>query len=171
MKPVFLYLFLFGTLLSITSCLDDPEEIAWRKANDNFMQSLKDSSEFKPLEYNDHILYNDENYNYLDHPLSGIYYKTLVQGQGQVPLVGQTVEVEYEGRLYNGTVFDSGSRTTLVGSGVISGWTEVLYRIPQGSTWEVAIPYYLGYGEAKYGSIPAYSCLIFTMELVSISED
>jgi len=171
MKPAFLYLFLLGTLLSISSCLDDPEAIAWRKANEDFMQSLRNSSEYKPLEFNDSVLYGDDNYNYLDHPLSGIYYKTLVQGHGAVPLVGQRVEVAYEGRLYDGTVFDSGSRTTLVGSGVISGWSEVLYRIPQGSTWEVSIPYYLGYGETKYGSIPAYSCLIFTMELVSILED
>ncbi|MDD2618120.1 MAG: FKBP-type peptidyl-prolyl cis-trans isomerase [Bacteroidales bacterium] len=171
MKPAFLYLFLLGSILSITSCLDDPEAIAWRKANDDFMQSLKASSEYKPLEINDHILYGDESYNYLEHPLSGIYYKTLEQGQGALPLVGQTVEVEYEGRLYDNTIFDSGSRTTLVGSGVIEGWSEVLYRIPQGSSWEVVIPYYLGYGETKYGSIPGYSCLIFRMELVRILED
>ena len=171
MKPAYLYLFLLGALFSITSCLDDPEVTAWRKANDEFMLSLKDSSEFKPLEYNDRILYGDENYNYLDHPVSGIYYKTLVEGRGAVPLVGQTVQVEYEGRLYDGTVFDSGSRTTLVGTGVISGWSEVLYRIPLVSTWELAIPYHLGYGEVKHGYIPAYSCLIFTMELVSIVED
>lgn len=171
MKPAIWSIFLLGSLLSITSCLDDPEAIAWRKANDEFTQNIKDSSEFKPLEYYDYVLYGDENYNYLDHPLTGIYYKVLVQGQGAVPLVGQTVEVEYQGSLYDGKVFDSGSKTVTVGSGVISGWSEVLYRMPQGSTWEVVIPYHLGYGESKYGSIPAYSSLIFEMELYSISED
>lgn len=171
MKPTFFFLFLTGILLSITSCLDDPEAIAWREANDAYIESLKDSANYHPLEINDYLLYGDSSYNYLEHTMTGIYYKTIVQGQGVVPLVGQTVEVYYIGWLYDGTVFESGIKNVLVGSGVISGWSEVLYRMPEGSVWEAVLPYYLGYGETEYGDVPAYSNLIFRMELASIAED
>lgn len=56
-------------------------------------------------------------------------------------------------------------------TGVISGWVEILQHMQVGERWEVYIPYGSGYGAAAQGSnIPAYSTLIFDMQLVEITE-
>ena len=81
------------------------------------------------------------------------------------------MEVNYEGRLIDGTVFDSsyrrGQPTQFPVTGVIKGWTEALLLMPEGSTWELYIPQELGYGERGAGrNIPAYATLIFKVELL-----
>ena len=72
----------------------------------------------------------------------------------------------------DGTVFDSsidrGNPATFSVNGVIKGWSEVLQLMPVGSKWKVYIPYDLAYGEAEMGSIPAFSLLIFDIELLGI---
>ena len=103
---------------------------------------------------------------------SGLQYKILTQGDGPVPTSLQKVKVNYEGRLIDGTVFDSsynrGEPTEFAVNQVIPGWTEALCMMPVGSKWEIYIPQNLAYGERKAGSIPPYSTLIFTVELLSI---
>ena len=51
---------------------------------------------------------------------------------------------------------------------VIEGWQEALKAMPVGSRWIVYIPYELGYGTRACGNIPAYSTLIFEIELQGI---
>ena len=55
-------------------------------------------------------------------------------------------------------------------SSVISGWTVALQHMVEGDKWEVWIPQGLGYGSTAYGSIPAYSTLIFEIEVVEVVE-
>ena len=102
---------------------------------------------------------------------SGLQYKVLVKGDGDIPTTSDEVTVRYEGRLINGTVFDSSYKrkdgtAKFRPDKVIKGWTEALTMMPVGSKWELYIPYNLAYGDRKSGSIPPYSTLIFTVELV-----
>lgn len=104
---------------------------------------------------------------------SGLQYKVLKEGHGEVPKSSDEVEVIYEGKLIDGTVFDStekhGTKTDKFNAGsLIKGWTEALTMMPVGSKWELYIPYQLAYGERQAGQIPAYSTLVFNLELVSI---
>lgn len=104
---------------------------------------------------------------------SGLQYEVLVQGKGPKPTAEQTVKVHYEGTLVDGTVFDSsyqrGEPIEFPLNGVIKGWTEGLQLMPKGSKYKLYIPYELGYGERGAGqSIPPYSTLIFTVELLDI---
>ena len=105
---------------------------------------------------------------------SGLQYKVIKAGQGEVPKATDEVEVIYEGRLIDGTVFDAtskhgGAKTDKCRAGnLIKGWTEALTTMPVGSKWQIYIPYELAYGERQAGQIPPYSTLIFDLELVSI---
>lgn len=104
---------------------------------------------------------------------SGLQYKVLVKGDGEVPLEDQKVQVNYEGRLIDGTVFDSSARhddkpSEFKPNQVIKGWSEALTMMPVGSKWQLFIPYYLAYGNRSAGEIKPYSTLIFDVELVGI---
>lgn len=106
---------------------------------------------------------------------SGLQYKVLQAGDGPVPKSTDKVQVKYEGRLTDGTVFDStakhgGNPITLSPTQVIKGWTEALTMMPVGSKWQLYIPQELGYGARPSGPIPAYSTLVFDVELVGIEE-
>lgn len=104
---------------------------------------------------------------------SGLQYKVLEKGKGPVPGKNDTCTVKYEGRLIDGTVFDSSYKRNpqtidFTPSQVIKGWTEALTMMPVGSKWQIFIPENLAYGERGAGDIPPYSTLIFEVELVSI---
>ena len=103
---------------------------------------------------------------------SGLQYKVLVQGTGDIPQKTEKVKVNYEGRLIDGKVFDSsykrGEPTEFRPDQVIRGWTEALTMMPVGSKWQLYIPYELAYGERDMGEIKPYSALIFDVEMVSI---
>lgn len=103
---------------------------------------------------------------------SGLQYKIVKQGDGPKPITSDVVEVHYKGTLIDGTQFDSsydrGETATFGVTGVIAGWTEVLQLMNVGSICEIALPEDIAYGARGNGSIPPYSTLIFTVELVSI---
>lgn len=104
---------------------------------------------------------------------SGLQYKIITEGKGEKPKATDKVKVDYEGRLIDGTVFDSsykrGSATSFQCNQVIKGWTEALQKMPVGSKWELYIPYQLAYGDRETGQhIKPYSALIFTVELHGI---
>ncbi|MBQ9559416.1 MAG: FKBP-type peptidyl-prolyl cis-trans isomerase [Bacteroidaceae bacterium] len=105
---------------------------------------------------------------------SGLQYKVLTQGTGEIPTATQRVKVNYEGRLIDGTVFDSSYKrnepTTFGCNQVIKGWTEALTMMPVGSKWELYIPQELAYADRETGQIPPFSMLIFTVELISIEK-
>ena len=103
---------------------------------------------------------------------SGVQYKVIKEGSGAMPKDTSTVKVNYEGRLIDGTVFDSsykrGEAVTLRANPVIKGWTEALVHMPAGSVWEVYIPQELAYGDREQGQIKPYSPLVFKIELISV---
>ena len=104
---------------------------------------------------------------------SGLQYKVLVKGDGPVPTNDDKVQVNYEGRLVDGTVFDASAKhgdkpIEFKPSQVIKGWQEALTMMPVGSTWQLFIPYELAYGDRNSGEIKPYSALIFDVNLVGI---
>ena len=103
---------------------------------------------------------------------SGLQYKVITKGEGEIPTATQKVKVHYRGTLIDGTEFDSSYKrnqpATFGCNQVIKGWTEALTMMPVGSKWELYIPQELGYADREQGKIPPFSCLIFTVELLEI---
>ena len=103
---------------------------------------------------------------------SGLQYKVLVEGDGALPTDTSTLKVNYEGKLIDGTVFDSSYERNMPFEinmrmpGVIEGWVEALKMMPAGSKWEVTIPQELAYGAQNQGPIKPFSTLIFTIEVL-----
>ena len=105
---------------------------------------------------------------------SGLQYKVITAGTGDIPTATDRVKVNYEGRLIDGTVFDSSYKrnqpATFGCNQVIKGWTEALTMMPVGSKWEIYVPQQLGYADREAGKIPPFSTLIFTVELLEIAK-
>jgi len=112
---------------------------------------------------------------------SGLQYKVITEGKGEIPADTCKVKVHYKGTLIDGTEFDSSySRkdkdgnpqpTTFRANQVIKGWTEALTMMPVGSKWELYIPQELAYGARETGGqIKPFSTLIFEVELLSIEK-
>ena len=104
---------------------------------------------------------------------SGLQYKVLVAGDGELPSDTTTLKVNYEGRLIDGTVFDSSYERNspltvdMAQPRVIEDWVEALKLMPAGSKWEITIPQELGYGSQETGGlIKPFSTLIFTVEVL-----
>ena len=104
---------------------------------------------------------------------SGVQYKVIKEGSGEIPKDSSMVVVNYEGKTIDGTVFDSSygkEPVTFPANRVIKGWTEALCHMPVGSIWEVYIPQELAYGERSTGQFKPFSALIFKIELLSIKK-
>ena len=105
---------------------------------------------------------------------SGVQYKVIKEGSGEIPADSSTVVVNYEGKTIDGKVFDSSydrkEPVTFPANRVIKGCTEALVHMPVGSIWEVYIPQELAYGERSTGQLKPFSALIFKIELISIKK-
>jgi FKBP-type peptidyl-prolyl cis-trans isomerase len=104
---------------------------------------------------------------------SGLQYEVLTEGTGAKPVATDTVVVHYVGTFTDGKVFDSsrakGEPATFPLAGVIPGWTEGIPLMNVGSTFRFFIPSSIGYGpQGAPPVIPAYSTLIFEVELIDI---
>lgn len=102
---------------------------------------------------------------------SGLMYRVIKAGTGAIPSENDIVEVNYEGKLVDGTIFGSSyerkQSAKFPVNGVIKGWTEALKMMPVGSTWELMIPSELAYGEYGAGNvIPGNAALIFKVDLL-----
>ncbi len=102
---------------------------------------------------------------------SGLQYKILEEGDGDIPGSNDRVKAIYRGTLIDGTEFDSskGAASQFSVRGVIKGWTEALQMMPVGSKWQLFIPSELAYGEmGRRPPIGPNSTLLFDIELVEI---
>lgn len=104
---------------------------------------------------------------------SGLQYEVLTEGTGKKPKATDTVRCHYEGRLLDGTVFDSSyKRNEPADFGlqqVIAGWTEGVQLMSEGAKYRFYIPYLLAYGEGGAGGmIPPFATLIFDVELIKV---
>ena len=103
----------------------------------------------------------------------GIYYKVLQSGEGKsTPTVRSIVSVHYKGSLIDGKEFDNSYKRNCPEAfrlcEVIDGWQLALQQMHVGDKWIIYIPYELGYGNKASGPIPAFSTLVFEVELLGI---
>ena len=193
-KYILLSLLFTQCLLLFTSC-DETEEVNkyadWRNRNEAFIDSLKRVYDAKTdPELIQIIPYAEKNY-----PIYAKKLKTVTSGE--TPLYTDSVYTYYRGMLIDEAVFGAAttphyytklyqsldvfdknfegeepnafeSPTKFFVNGVVAGWREVLQRMKVGERWEVYIPWQQGYGSSVSGTIPAYSTLIFDVNLVSI---
>jgi FKBP-type peptidyl-prolyl cis-trans isomerase FklB len=107
---------------------------------------------------------------------SGLQYSILREGTGRTPKATDTVSANYEGKLTDGTVFDSsykrGQPLSIPVNRVIRGWSEALQSMKEGSKWHLVIPADLAYGATPPpGSpIPSNAVLVFDVELLRIEQ-
>jgi FKBP-type peptidyl-prolyl cis-trans isomerase FklB len=106
---------------------------------------------------------------------SGLQYEIVKKAEGAQPKATDVVTVHYEGKLTDGTVFDSsiqrGSPIDLPVNGVIPGWVEGLQLMHVGEKVKLFIPSELAYGEQSPSpAIPANSVLVFDLELIAIKD-
>lgn len=104
---------------------------------------------------------------------SGLQYLVIKQGTGKQPASDSRVKVHYEGRLVDGTVFDSsidrGEPLTFPLDQVIAGWTEGVQLMKEGAKYRFFIPASLAYGETGANAIPPNNVVIFDVELLEVS--
>ncbi|WP_066015517.1 FKBP-type peptidyl-prolyl cis-trans isomerase [Endozoicomonas atrinae] len=106
---------------------------------------------------------------------SGLQYRVLTKGNGIKPSITDHVTVHYEGRLIDGTLFESSytrnQPATFQLNRVIAGWTEGIQKMPEGSTWELFIPSTLAYGSSGIpGIIGPNEAIIFKVELRDVNK-
>lgn len=127
----------------------------YKLQNESYMESLRTEEDIKELP-------------------CGILYRVLEEGTGDsTPRLNSIVTVHYRGSLINGREFDNSWRRNYPEAfrlnEVIEGWQIALQRMHIGDHWIVYIPYTMGYGTRTSGPIPAFSTLIFEVQLLGIA--
>lgn len=127
----------------------------WQQQNTEFMYNISQDPEARALG-------------------AGVYYKVLASGTGdRSPQQFSVVTCHYKGSLVTGKVFDNsyerGCPEAFRCRDLIAGFTLALLHMKVGDHWMVYIPYDQGYGSRNSGPIPAFSTLIFEIELLSIA--
>ena len=131
-----------------------------RKAKDN----LKEAEEFLAANKEKEGVFTTE---------SGLQYRIIVEGTGDMPAETDQVKVHYKGTLLDGQEFDATTEDSPAQfrvNGVVKGWVEALQLMPVGSKWELYIHPDLAYGAnpRQGGIIEANHALIFEIELLEI---
>ena len=137
-------------------------------------QKLKEEAGAKFKAYGEQYLAENAKKDGVKVTKSGLQYEVLNEGTGKSPKATDNVKCHYEGRLIDGTVFDSsyrrGTPATFPLDGVIAGWTEGLQLMKEGAKYRFHIPYNRAYGANGAGeSIPPYSALVFDVELLGVN--
>ena len=104
----------------------------------------------------------------------GVLYHEVTAGKGPTPKDDTKLLVHYEGKLMDGTVFDSsydrGQPASMRPSQTVPGFWHSLVKMKAGSKWEVYIPYDQAYGNRAAGAVKPYSDLFFTLEIIKFEE-
>lgn len=109
---------------------------------------------------------------------SGLQYKIVKEGKGQIPADTTELYVTYTGTLVDSTQFDSSIKEdrktkikknepfkTKPNGSIIEGWKEILKTVPVGTKLVLYVPSDLGYGPRQMAKIKPFSTLIFEMEI------
>lgn len=181
MKTKFLLLFTLSALIFASCSKDDETDTIWKESNEAAFAKTAASSEFKTIE--------SPSKN------GSIAYRVIKSGDGKRPLYNDKVKVLYEGSykrydwnkedsyknedgvtIKNRIIFDStADRNNVAQSFVVStlvdGFSTALQNMNVGDKWEVWMPWRLAYGANGSQIIPAYTTLVFEIELVEIIKE
>ncbi len=168
MKNILFRTLLICSVFLLPSCMDsDTGEsyLTWKENNEAFFQQMEDSIDTTTGKPYYTKLYNPA------YPKQYLLYRALETSENtDVINANSTVEVNYNGRLYNTEdYFDKGSNVKFRVDQVIEGWSIALQNMHKGDEWELIIPWDLGYGVT--GSAPSifpYSTLIFTVDVLGV---
>jgi peptidylprolyl isomerase/FKBP-type peptidyl-prolyl cis-trans isomerase FklB len=167
MRPILL--FLAAAVLSLTACEKKAEGQV--SPNEFAAVAAKNANEAKAF-----LAENAKKPGVMTLP-SGVQYLVLKSGPatGAMPKLEDSVQVNYQGALLNGKIFDTtysdaGAQPQVFPlNGLIDAWTEALQQMRPGDEWMLYVPPELGYGEAGAGSeIPPNSLLVFKINLVRV---
>jgi hypothetical protein len=169
MKLVKLFLLCGLSAAIFSSCIDDqPVDDSWKVANEAAFEAWKDSANTVLVE----VPANRGGGSFL-------YRPDRIVETGRSPRFNDSIHVHYKGQYYTGLVFDktyAGSEpdeyeldkfAKFRVSSLIRGWQEALYLMKEGEKWTIIVPQELGYGITA-SSIPAYTTLIFEVELLKV---
>lgn len=137
---------------------------------EKMMKALKADSE-KALD-----IYLKAN-NIAEHTPSGLYYAKSLYTEGAQPQIGQTAQIKFVASYLDGTLLGDSDQLGehydfVYGQGtVLKGLEEGIGLMHVGEKARLVLPYTLAYGENAYGNIPAYSNLVFDVELVGLAND
>lgn len=110
----------------------------------------------------------------MDHTESGLYYSKSVTTKGESPQVGKTARIKYVASLIDGTLLGNSDQlgdyydVAYGKNKVLKGLEEGIGLMKVGEKARFVIPYFLAYGENPYEKIPAYSNLVFDVELLEL---
>lgn len=175
MKLKTLLLFILAALAFASCSKDDETDTIWRENNEAAFAKTAASSEFKTIE--------SPSKN------GSIAYRVIKSGDGKRPLYNDKVKVLYEGSykrydwnkedsyknedgvtIKNRIIFDSTADRDFVVSTLVDGFSTALQHMKVGDKWEVWMPWRLAYGANGSQAIPAYTTLVFEIELLDIIE-
>lgn len=167
-------------VLTITSCSKDDEDKVdevWKQQNEEAFQKIAANPDYKKQQ-----------------SISGngfILYKVLKEGDGNKPAYTDSVRVQYKGFIisnlqgnivedltkvreegfsFDGRLASEGEPSDMIVSQLVDGFTTALQYMKEGDRWEIWIPQKLGYGGQARDGIPAYSTLVFDLELIKVLE-
>lgn len=98
----------------------------------------------------------------------GVHIIIHAPGVGNKPNINSDIEVAYEGRLTDGTIFDSSDKAILSLSSLVKGWQIGLPEIAINGSCTLLIPSEAGYGENGVASVPGNATIIFDVDLLDI---
>lgn len=181
-------------MAAMTACSEnDTEENDfpnWKETNDKYFDQLYTAT-------TTNIMLGDKSWKIIkdwtldsitaSHTYDHVIAHVLTDGQSGVrPFYGDSVRIHYSGRLIptekytGGYQFDKSwtgefneatavpSQMLVSNSALVPGFVTTLQNMHLGDKWEVYIPYQFGYDSSAQGSVPAYSTLVFTIELVGV---
>jgi len=146
-----------AVIVALTAAQDRPapsQDAAWHNRQQLALASLKAADGWKPLE-------------------GGLRWRRVEgNGSGRHPVVTDTVRIHYEGKLIDGTVFDSSWARNEPASfpleRLIKAWQLAVPMAGVGDTIEIAVPPELGYGPLGKGEIPGGAVMMFKIQLIAI---
>lgn len=156
-KNSFISLLIISTVLAFTLISCDPSKKYIEQEEDQIQDYLK----------------SNPNLSFEQKP-SGLYYVTIQQGTGIIPVKHDTAYIKYTGRFLSGNIFDTnvGTNDTLsvpVDEGwMIQGFDEGITYMKVGEKAQLLIPSKLAYGPTGYYLIGGYTPLLFDLELVKV---
>jgi peptidylprolyl isomerase/FKBP-type peptidyl-prolyl cis-trans isomerase FklB len=162
-----------AVLFAGTSCEKDKEDHTqvWMTANQIAFSAIKADPEYRELKSSGNE--------------GSIYYKVITKGEGTNPIYYTSAITCYykgwfvadypqygikKGTIFQQKLFDNSTPVTFAvnDKSLGKGWKTALQHMVKGDKWEIWIPYQLGYGREKSGSIPGYSTLVFEIEIVTV---